>query len=317
MDHKVIVIGATSVVAGAVGSVAGYILAKKRLEQKYEGIADRAIAEADRLYQDWVEVKIQEVKQEYDVRFKKGKFETPEAVLNHFNGKREVTEPEREEDIPDDLTLETRGQRYRADVAAANPHTRVFPQRVPQPIEEDEFIDVAGIQYRRKELNLNGEQRSELSKAAEEALGQYKSDHPDYEPPWLPPNHNIFVNDGTPNHGGEEVPHVISSEEFMEDSDHDSVTLTYYVGDDTLADEREEPIQDVDETVGEHNLGKFGERSGDPNVVYIRNDFKRLNIELIRSPGRYSKEVLGLEDDDAAIGVVIQPRSVRSHRKPK
>lgn len=49
-SYKALIIGGTSVVSLAVGSVAGYFFAKKQLEQKYADIADEEITEAKRFY---------------------------------------------------------------------------------------------------------------------------------------------------------------------------------------------------------------------------------------------------------------------------
>jgi hypothetical protein len=91
----------------------------------------------------------------------------------------------------------------------------------------------------------------------------------------------------------ENEPHIISQEEFMEGGPgYNNPTLTYYAGDDILADERDQPITDVVDLLGEDNL-KFGFGSGDPNIVYIRNNKISLDIEILKSEGKYSEEVAG------------------------
>ena len=91
----------------------------------------------------------------------------------------------------------------------------------------------------------------------------------------------------------EDEPHIISQEEFMEGGPgYNNPTLTYYVGDHILADERDQPINDVVELLGEDNL-KFGYGSGDANIVYIRNNKISLDIEVLKSEGKYSEEVAG------------------------
>jgi hypothetical protein len=87
-------------------------------------------------------------------------------------------------------------------------------------------------------------------------------------------------------------PYVLHKDEFYADElSYAQSTLTYYAGDDILVDEDDTPIYDRSVT-GDLN---FGHGSGDPNVVYIRNNKRKAEYEVIKDPGLYSVEVLGLE----------------------
>jgi|SRR5215216_123243 len=100
----------------------------------------------------------------------------------------------------------------------------------------------------------------------------------------------------------EDEPHIISQEEFMEGGPgYHQPTLSYYVGDDILADERDQPITDVTDLLGEDNL-KFGYGSGDANIVYIRNNKLSLDIEIIKNEGKYSEEVAGFHQSNNGSG---------------
>jgi uncharacterized protein YneF (UPF0154 family) len=89
-------------------------------------------------------------------------------------------------------------------------------------------------------------------------------------------------------------PYVISSDEFMNNEMNlRQETLTYYAGDDVLADSRDEQVEDVNRLVGENNLQRFGQWSNDPRVVYVRNERVRIEFEIILSEGNFSEEVLG------------------------
>lgn len=91
-------------------------------------------------------------------------------------------------------------------------------------------------------------------------------------------------------------PYVISYEEFAEEHDEFSkTTITYYEGDDTLCDEREEPIPDFAYYVGDDALTRFGDMSHDKNVVYVRNENISIDFEVVRDQGLYSRVVLGME----------------------
>jgi hypothetical protein len=94
-------------------------------------------------------------------------------------------------------------------------------------------------------------------------------------------------------------PFVITSDEYDEnDTDFQQITLAYYDGDDTLTDEVDTIVPDVDATVGVENMLRFGHGSGDPNVVYIRNPKLEADFEVTRSAGKYAKEVLGYDDGE-------------------
>lgn len=106
-----------------------------------------------------------------------------------------------------------------------------------------------------------------------------------------------------------DAPYVITKDEyFAGEKDYDQVVLTYFEGDDVLADERDMPVSDREAAVGNKNLERFGEGSEDPNVVYIRNDKLTMDIEMLKSPGSYSEEVAGfLEHSDEPV------RRMRKH----
>lgn len=134
----------------------------------------------------------------------------------------------------------------------------------------------------------------------EEVAGKYTEEE-------MPEDHNIFE-------GGEievdeveieneiaarspETPYIISQEEFFtNDPEHNQVSLTYYEGDQILGDERDEPVTDIELYVGTENLKRFGHRSKDRNILYIRNEKLDLDLEIARSRGQFREEVLGLRE---------------------
>jgi len=95
-----------------------------------------------------------------------------------------------------------------------------------------------------------------------------------------------------------EIPYVIHVDEIEEFPEIECVSWTYYEGDEVLVDAREQPVTEVNQTVGLENLDKFGHGSNDPNLVYIRNVKLGMEFEITRSEGRYDQEVLGLEHAD-------------------
>lgn len=87
-------------------------------------------------------------------------------------------------------------------------------------------------------------------------------------------------------------PYVIHQDEFMADEmDFNQETLTYYEGDDILADADDTPIYDYQGLMG---TLQFGHGTSDPNVVYLRNEVLHMEWEILRHYGRFEQEVLGL-----------------------
>lgn len=87
-----------------------------------------------------------------------------------------------------------------------------------------------------------------------------------------------------------ERPYVISHDEFMENSyEHSQTTLTYFEGDDVLAESDDSVVFEVEAVVGMDNLGRFGHGSRSPNVVYIRNERTESDYEVVKTDGSYSE----------------------------
>lgn len=99
----------------------------------------------------------------------------------------------------------------------------------------------------------------------------------------------------------EDKPYVITHDEYYAaEKDYEQIDLTYYQGDNTLADAREQavPEDEEDASVGSDNLTRFGHGSLDENIVFVRNDRIEADFEITRSFGKYSEEVLGFADED-------------------
>lgn len=81
------------------------------------------------------------------------------------------------------------------------------------------------------------------------------------------------------------APYVISREKYAYDEEghyYSKITLYYYPDDRVLLDDDEEPIADVARHVGWRNLSRFGDESGDPGVVFVRNDKLESDFEIVR-----------------------------------
>jgi hypothetical protein len=116
---------------------------------------------------------------------------------------------------------------------------------------------------------------------------------------------NVFTNNSDWNHIQELAkrdtsrPYLINEEEWQAaEPGFDQIQLTYYAGDNVLSDDRDEVVDNIEKVVGEENLGRFGEGTGDENVMFIRNEFFKSDYEVTRSEGKYVDEVLGLSHSD-------------------
>lgn len=76
-------------------------------------------------------------------------------------------------------------------------------------------------------------------------------------------------------------------------------TLTWYVEDSILADFDDDPFDSnaLDKVVG-NCLERFGEKSDDPDVVFVRNDNINIDYAISREPGSYWRSVHGVEPAD-------------------
>lgn len=92
---------------------------------------------------------------------------------------------------------------------------------------------------------------------------------------------------------GTDQPYILHKDEFYaEESGLSQFTLSYYEGDDIMADEDDKPVYNYIHTTGPL---KFGHGSGDPNVFYVRNAKFKAEYEILKVEGLFSVEVLGLE----------------------
>lgn len=109
-------------------------------------------------------------------------------------------------------------------------------------------------------------------------------------------------------------PYVITESEYRIDRpEYEKDSLTYYAGDETLAEEDGSYIPDKNGTAGTENLrDRFGYGSGDERLLYIRNDRVMTDFEVTLNDGKYTKEVLDVDDDEAP-----QRRPVRPMKKTR
>ncbi len=88
-----------------------------------------------------------------------------------------------------------------------------------------------------------------------------------------------------------EAPYVISPEEFGELDGYEKISLTYYA-DGVLADDDNEPVDDIEEIVGD-GLEHFGEY-GEEDSVFVRSDMRKCDYEILKDLREFSEVVAKL-----------------------
>lgn len=107
------------------------------------------------------------------------------------------------------------------------------------------------------------------------------------------------------------IPYVIHVEEFYEESARpfQRSFLTYYKGDDRLADEHNMVLYNRADIVGD-NLHRFGHGSGNPSIVYIRNEVLEIDYEVVVEERFHNAD----DEDDEPSGSLqhgVAPRRFR------
>lgn len=84
-----------------------------------------------------------------------------------------------------------------------------------------------------------------------------------------------------------ERPYVIEPRYFDEYDDYNTINLTLYADGVLVDDSSNEPVEDVDETVGLDNINHIGDYEED--AVHIRNDKLRCDYEILCDTKKYSE----------------------------
>jgi hypothetical protein len=77
----------------------------------------------------------------------------------------------------------------------------------------------------------------------------------------------------------DEAPYVITPEEFGEKDGYETITLLYYYNNDIVTDDNDEPVEDLEFTIGPSALDRFGEYEDDS--VFVRNDKLKADFEIL------------------------------------
>lgn len=209
-------------------------------------------------YKAIADEEIEQAKKYYSILHKDGKFSTPKEAAEQLG----TPSPEK---VEADKALESYSQES-TEIVEDDDEVRITTKKVEVDEDDNEIEEVkevtSNIFVNGKPMNEDFDYYTELQNRTDDA------------------------------------PYVITEEEFFEnESNFSQTSLTYYEGDDVLADEEDKVINEADDLVGSENFSKFGYGSNDRNMLYVRNVPLNAEYEIAKSRGKYTVEVLGLDDD--------------------
>lgn len=209
------------------------------------------------LYNKMIKHDIEHTREYYQRRYKEGKYATPEEAAGNLIPV-DLNSPEAEEALG-----------LKPAVDALLSYSPTFDgEEVAETDEEAE--------------RLQQEHEKKMSNIFQHGLRQEPWDH----------EAELLRRASEPN-----APYILTQDEYMSnETEFEQSTLTYYQVDDVLTDSRDEEIRDSDNTVGDVNLTKFGHGSGDPNVLYIRNERLEMEFEILLERTSFVKAVLGFDE---------------------
>lgn len=90
------------------------------------------------------------------------------------------------------------------------------------------------------------------------------------------------------------APYQISQEEFFNDNTlYDKVTVEYWEEDDVYSDSNDEVIHEIGFDVRNFKDVSLAQAS----TIFVRNDVRKMDYEIIINQGSYYRDVLGYDDD--------------------
>jgi hypothetical protein len=138
--------------------------------------------------------------------------------------------------------------------------------------------------------------------------------HPsEYEPSDEPDDEDVFAGED----GSDGAPFLITEAAYFENEHQYQLdTLTYYAVDDTLADEHNNQIEEIEATVGGKHLHMFETAGKDKKTsIYVQNDTHETLYEIILIEGRYAVIVLGM--DESLLEESESPRKRKQQKMKK
>lgn len=132
------------------------------------------------------------------------------------------------------------------------------------------------------------DEKKGMDKVIDEAAKLQQKEHVDYASYYTP---EYDTEKEKTEEGGPETmrnPYVIPPEEFGDIEEYDKIELTLYQ-DQILADDMDELVENVEETIGFESLNHFGEYEDDS--VFVRNDKMKCDYEILLDERTYAEAV--------------------------
>lgn len=255
------IVGVLGLAAGAAG---GYFIARKLLREHYAEIAEQEIAEAKEHYASLNKVTVD------------GEPMTPQQILASRD--------------PDALAAL---REYQGAVVGDVEAPAATEEELTEAdyVLDDEVLKIA--EGRVRSVNV-------LAEKSDPSKGVYPIEQVENSG-----SVNVFVDrnfdyDEEKKLRTKDRPYVITHDEYFgaEFEDFDTIQLTYFA-DDVLVAEDDKPVDDVNGTIGDETLARFGHGSKDKNIVYVRNEKLQCEYEVTQSDQTYLEALgLGPEPDE-------------------
>jgi hypothetical protein len=206
------------------------------------------------------------------------------GVLGYLLGSRRMRKSA-EQRIESEVQSVKDHYQHRADLAAAgadHDDDRIPAVGPEDPVDETESVDprLEGIEGRDD---------------YEDGLEQVDVENLTYEPPPDSPPAPLVNRDAA-------KPYAISVEEFGEQGDGwQQLTITYYALDKVLVDDKDQPIRDIQGTVGPLDALGFGGISGDPHIRYVRCHKLEIDFEIVLDARSYADVILNYGNPNRGI----------------
>lgn len=285
LNNPLVTVAVASTLSCAAGSFATYILTKKHMTRQYETLIEDEVNKAKEYYSrlnktgDYADPvsAAEKLIDEEAAEESEGLSEDEQRLADKYADKRDFEVDER-----DYVNYNKIARNYGGEAQDELPPRGVYKPNPGESIEEFEqrLIDNAKAKI---EETIERSEDSGINKEEEDVVKR----------------RNIFT-DRKPSGTFEPLdrsardsnrPYIIELMEYINsDLNYNQNTLTYFEGDGVLVDDLKQPIQNVNQVVGERNL-QFGNGSEDANVVYIRNEDLEVDFEVVRADGRFADEV--------------------------
>lgn len=210
------------------------------------------------------------------------------------------------------------GAQFDARLEEEIKQTKAFYENLQKPDPDDLAAHLVGKDFDGdSQINVYDTQTVEMPEEIAALANKFAEAEAEIEEEAQPLEYNAF--EDAPKTGWDQqyeddsrkngIPYIVSEEEFNENAlDHEQGHLTWYGGDNVLADSKDEVISDETKYVGDRALDNFGHGSQDPNIVFVRNEMMEMDFEIAKSNKSYSEDVLGfLQHSD-------RPRKFRDSR---